>query len=86
METKPGIYTTEFWVHNAIQLLLWLNTSGAWNYAPGLWGHRLSMAGSVVLAALYAWSRGKAKEGVAADPALPANRKLVPRKKDMHHR
>jgi hypothetical protein len=34
----------------------------------------------------YAIARGIAKNGVAADPNVPANHKLVPTGKDMHPR
>jgi hypothetical protein len=85
METKPGIYTTEFWITFALQVLLTLNTLDIWSFLPQrfLWVSLLSQA---VLAGFYAVGRGIAKSGVGADPSIPANAKLVPKRRDMHPR
>lgn len=86
METKPGIYTTEFWIHNILQILLALNTVGIWNYLPGQWGKIASILAQAVLGSAYMASRGKAKSKGSFDPHLKANFKLFPRKVDMTHR
>lgn len=79
METKPAIYTTEFWIHAAIQLILWLNASGTWNIVHGEWAHRLEVVGSFVLAGLYTLSRGIAKNKGSFDATNPNNYRLIPR-------
>lgn len=76
METKPGIYTTEFWVAlftNAIGLV---NLAGGWNYVPNKWALILM----AIVNAAYAVSRGQAKSSVAMDPNNPANFTLAPTK------
>lgn len=75
METKPGVYTTEFWVHLVLQLFFILNTAEIWNYMPQKWSGLIQ----AIMAAAYMLARGEAKKGVAADPSNPANFKLVPR-------
>lgn len=60
METKPAIYTTEFWVHNIAMLGTILNLIGAWNFVPNtavLWFQ-------AIVTALYMLSRGIAKQDV----------------------
>jgi hypothetical protein len=34
MAPKPGIATTEFWMHLILQVILILNTVGVWDYMP----------------------------------------------------
>lgn len=81
METKPGIYTTEFLVHNVLQILLALNTFHIWTYLPPrlAWASVLAQA---LLGAAYTISRGNAKSGKSFDPAAKNNYTLLPKKKD----
>lgn len=69
METKPGIYTTEFWVTVLMALLPFLNIVGVWNWISN-WHAGILLT---ILGAAYTVARGQAKQGVAADPNLPAN-------------
>lgn len=78
METKPGIYTTEFWVTLALQVLFLLNTAHIWIYMPPRWSGMIQ----AILGAAYVLSRGQAKSGVPADPNLSANYRIVPRSSD----
>jgi hypothetical protein len=59
-ETKPGIYTTEFWVTIFTSLLAVLDLSGAWDFVPDRYATILL----AVVNAAYAVSRGIAKQGV----------------------
>ncbi len=69
MAPKPGIRTTEFWMHGILQVLLLLNTLGVWNYMP----QRYTVLVQGILGAAYALSRGLAKispPGAAATTAV----------------
>ncbi len=57
MAPKPGIRTTEFWMHGILQVLLLLNTIGVWNYMPA----KYTVLVQGILGAAYAFSRGLAK-------------------------
>lgn len=69
MDVKPGIKTTEFWMHLALQVILLLNTINVWNYmAP-----KYTVIVQGILAAAYAMARGTAKispPGAAATTAV----------------
>jgi len=82
METKPAIYTSEFWLTVAIQLIFLLNTVHIWTYMPVKWS---ALVQAIVLAA-YSLARGWAKSGVAPDPAVKGNYTLVPRNTDFRRR
>lgn len=75
METKPSILTSEFWVMVVLQVFLTLNTTDIWNYVPERFKW-VSVLGQTFLAGFYFVARGEAKKGVAADPTVPANKKL----------
>jgi len=70
METKPGVRTTEFWLHNLVTLANLLNVLGAWNFAP----NKYSVYAQAAVTGLYALARGLAKAGVpfAAQPPTGA--------------
>ena len=70
METKPGIYTTEFWVQIFGQAVGLLQLTGAWQYAPNS-SNKYVMIAMAVLGGLYAVGRGQAKQGVAYNPNSP---------------
>ena len=76
METKPGIYTTEFWV-SAITLIA-VFISSIDDALPDKW----AAIAAAVVAGLYAVARGLAKSGVGADPGVKANFRLLPRPSD----
>ncbi len=57
MAPKPGILTSEFWMHGILQVLLLLNTLGVWNYMP----QKYTVLVQGILGAAYAFSRGFAK-------------------------
>lgn len=78
METKPAIYTTEFWMTVIGMVAVVLNQLGFWDWASKWHG---GIIGAIILAG-YNYSRGNAKKGVAADPSLEANYRLVPRSSD----
>lgn len=78
METRPAIYTTEFWVWILGTIAVVLNWADVWDWASN-WHAGVIWA---VLGAAYMISRGQAKQGVAADPANVANFKLFPRQRD----
>lgn len=59
---KPGVLTTEFWLQNVAQVVLFLNTSGAWVYVHPQWAS-LVVQGTVL--GLYTLSRGWVKAGAA---------------------
>lgn len=82
METKPAIYTTEFWTLIVGTVATVLNLIGVWDFISN-WHNGIVWT---VIAAAYQISRGQAKSGVAADPRVPANFKLVPRSKDARPR
>lgn len=60
METKPGYFTTEFWLSVLSAVYLVLNASGILNEVNPKWA---AIATAVVTAA-YTLSRGQAKNGV----------------------
>ncbi len=69
MAPKPGIKTTEFWMHTILQILLLLNTLGVWDYMP----QKYTVIVQGILGAAYALSRGTAKispPGTAATAAI----------------
>jgi hypothetical protein len=67
METKPGVKTTEFWLHNLALLVNALNLLGAWNFAP----NKYSVQAQAIITGLYALSRGFAKLGIGYTPPQP---------------
>lgn len=69
MAPKPGIRTTEFWMHVLLQIILILNTVGFWDYMPP----KYTVLVQGILGAAYAGSRGLAKispPGAAATTAV----------------
>lgn len=69
MDPKPGIKTTEFWMHFGLQVILLLNTIGVWNYMPP----KYTVLVQGILGAAYAAARGLAKispPGAAATTAV----------------
>lgn len=58
-----GMKTTEFWLHLGLQIVMMLNTTGAWSYVPP----KYSAIVQGILYAAYAGSRGLAK--VTVPPA-----------------
>jgi hypothetical protein len=82
METKPAVYSTEFWTHVLLQIIFLVNTVDLVTFMPD----KYSGIVQAILGAAYMLARGIAKSGTTVDPLLPANRKLVPLKKDMRHR
>ena len=54
---KPGLKTTEFWMHGILQVILLLNTIGVWNYMPP----KYTVLVQGILGAFYAFARGLAK-------------------------
>lgn len=79
METKPSIYTTEFWFNIVAQIFLTLNTTHAWSYMPAHWS---AIVQGIIMTG-YMLSRGWAKSKGAFDPHIPANFKFFPRRKDI---
>jgi hypothetical protein len=59
IETRPGIYTTEFWSHWIIQGLLILNNFGVWSFCPP----RYAVPAQAFAFGFYALARGWAKSG-----------------------
>lgn len=60
-ETKPGVYTTEFWTMLAAQILGFLQLLGVTSAGiPDKW----VLIGQGFIAGLYTLSRGFAKQGV----------------------
>lgn len=57
MSAKPGIQTTEFWMHAILQVILLLNTMSVWSYMP----QRYTVIVQGILGAAYALARGLAK-------------------------
>lgn len=78
METKPGIYTTEFWTMVLTIVINLVNLFGWWDFTSN-WHSGLILT---VVTAAYQLSRGLAKSHVPADPGLAANYHLVPQKSD----
>jgi hypothetical protein len=69
MDPKPGIKTTEFWMHLILQIVLLLNTVSIWDYMPA----KYTVIVQGILGAAYALSRGAAKispPGAAATTAV----------------
>ncbi len=69
MPPKPGLLTTEFWMHAILQVILLLNTMGVWDYMPP----KYTVLVQGILGAAYAGSRGLAKispPGSAATTAV----------------
>lgn len=66
-ETKPGVYTTEFWSMLLLQVMGLLQLTGAWDYVPDS-SNKYVALGMAILGGFYTVSRGKAKQGVAYDP------------------
>lgn len=68
METKPGIYTTEFWTSLFVNLFMLGDLVNLWSVVPDKWA---AIAMSIVTGA-YGASRGIAKQGVerTAPPKL----------------
>lgn len=69
MDPKPGIKTTEFWMHFALQIVLLLNTINVWSYMPA----KYTVLVQGILGAAYAGARGLAKispPGAAATTAV----------------
>jgi hypothetical protein len=64
LETKPGIYTTEFWVMLLSNVVGLANLTGIWDYVP----NNVSVLFMAIVSALYTVSRGQAKKGVGYDP------------------
>ena len=64
-ETKPGLYTSEFW---AAVVLPWivtsLNSADVINVVPDRWRWVLPIV-AMFVNGLYAMSRGRAKQGIA---------------------
>jgi len=71
-ESKPGYYTTEFWLTILFNLFSLLNVTGIWDYMPNSW----SVIAAAIVNALYALSRGQAKQGIPyeAPPSRTARR------------
>jgi hypothetical protein len=64
MAPKPGLLTTEFWMHGILQVILLLNTIGVWNYMPP----KYTVLVQGILGAFYAFSRGLAKINASGTP------------------
>lgn len=74
METKPGVYTTEFWIMLLTFIVNMLNELGWWNFISN-WHSGILMT---IAVAAYQVARGQAKSGVGADPNLAANYRIAP--------
>lgn len=59
-----GMKTSEFWLHLGLQIVMFLNTVGIWDYMP----HKYSAGVQAILFAAYSGSRGLAKFGTNAAP------------------
>jgi hypothetical protein len=69
MDPKPGIRSSEFWMHLVLQIILMLNTINVWDYMP----QKYTVLVQGILGAAYAGSRGLAKispPGAAATTAV----------------
>lgn len=60
LETKPALYTTEFWLTMFGNLGGLLDVFNVWNFVPNTW----VVIGLALINGLYAVSRGQAKGGV----------------------
>jgi len=71
MIPKPGLKTTEFWMHAILQVILLLNTINVWSYMPA----KYTVLVQGILGAAYAGSRGLAKitPGAVPPPAAPVD-------------
>jgi hypothetical protein len=78
VETKPGIYTTEFWITLFTVSSQFVNLFGLWDYMP----NNASAILAAIIGGAYTVSRGIAKSHVQADPTAPGNFKLIPGRKD----
>ncbi len=78
METKPGLYTTEFWLAIGTILIQFVNLFDWWNFTADQ--NSAFLSAFVVIA--YAISRGLAKIASPADPTKAGNYKIAPRPKD----
>ena len=67
MPPTKGIYTSEFWMHGILQVILLLNTIGVWNYMPP----KYTVLVQGILGAFYAFSRGLAKISPPSGQATP---------------
>lgn len=76
METKPGIYTTEFWI--TVLTAIGMVVASVADWLPD----KYAAIAIAVSTAAYAIARGLAKSGVAADPALHANYRIAPKTSD----
>lgn len=79
METKPGVYTTEFWVTIFANILGVVNLTGVWDFTS----NKYAVLFMAIISGLYTVGRGLAKSGVGADPTVAGNYKLVPKSRDM---
>lgn len=69
MNPRPGLKTSEFWMHAILQIILLLNTIDVWSYMPA----KYTVLVQGILGAAYAGSRGLAKispPGAAATTAV----------------
>jgi hypothetical protein len=82
METKPSVYTSEFWLVILGQVFFTLNTSHIWTYMSPKWSGIIQ--GIILFGYLH--SRGLAKSKGSFDPNLLANYKLFPRLKHANPR
>lgn len=82
METKPAIYTTEFWLNAIAQVIFFLNTVHAWTYMNPKW----SAGVQAIIMGAYLLSRGWAKSKGGFDPNNPANYTLIPTYKNVTDR
>lgn len=67
-ETKPGIYTTEFWITIFTNLAALVDIAGA-DYLNTQ--NRYVVLAVAVVNGLYAVSRGRAKQGIPFEPPVP---------------
>lgn len=77
METRPAFYTTEFWITIATNVGI-LAAALTSNLSP-----RYAAIAAAVSVFGYSIARGLAKQGVAPDLTVPANTKLIPRRRHM---
>jgi hypothetical protein len=80
METKPGIYTTEFWV--TALTVLGLVLASFLDAVPD----KYAAIVVAVSTGAYTLARGLSKMGAEADPTVSGNFKLVPTQSDMIRR
>jgi hypothetical protein len=73
VETKPGIYTTEFWTSLLVGLFFFLDAVGAYDLIPKNW----AAIGLAIIGGLYTASRGIAKIGATPDMSVPANTNVL---------